>query len=218
MRRHERLGHGNASRAEGPRRHDPIAQQRGHGIRIEQRGAGAVQVRRHAHGQVAPRLQHVQVVVQAHLGHVDQVVAEMDGVRGNAPLLEQADDGRHVAPVRERAAHQESDPHPTLLPSPRRREPGGSVSRRAADPRTSAPAAPTANAPHHTACHTALDLSDVTGASLRHRPGGRPTGRSPLLDGDGLDAGARKARTRSDRCPSARAGGSRARRNQATVT
>ena len=101
MGRHERLGHGHPRRLEHAKRDDPVPQQRRHGVGIEQRGPGAVQVRRHAHRQVAPVLEHIQVIVEAHPRDVDQVVPEMQRLGRHAPLREQCHGRRDVALVGE---------------------------------------------------------------------------------------------------------------------
>src|SRR6266550_4712595 len=107
--RDEGLGHRHPGRSEDPERHDPVAQQHRDRVGIQERGAGAVEIRRHAHSQVLAVLEHVQVVVEAHPRDVDQVVAEMQRSRRGAELAEQADHLRHAVLVRERASQQNRD-------------------------------------------------------------------------------------------------------------
>ena len=116
MGRNERLGDRHPRQLEHAERHDAVAQQRRDGVGIEQRGAGSVEVRGDAHRQVAPALEHVEVVVQARLRDVEQVVAEIQELRRRAPAYEEPHDLLGVAQVRERPAHQESDPHAAFRP------------------------------------------------------------------------------------------------------
>ena len=114
VRRGERLGHGHARGPEHPERHDPVAQQGRNRVGVEQLGTGPMQIRRHTHREVAAALQDEQVMVRAHAGDVDEVVAEMQRLGRRPPLPQPAHNLAQVAIFGERPPHQEANPHSAL--------------------------------------------------------------------------------------------------------
>src|SRR5207247_9214520 len=92
-----------ARSTEYPECHEPVGAHRRDGVWIEERGTGAVEVRRHAHRQVALILQDVEVVVEALLRDIKEVVAEMHRVRRRAQRPERSHDLGYVALVGERS-------------------------------------------------------------------------------------------------------------------
>src|SRR5439155_20240640 len=70
--------------------------------------------RGHAHREVAAALQDEEIMVQTDACDVDQVVAEMQGLRARPPLPQPRDDVGLVAIFGERPHHPKADPHNTL--------------------------------------------------------------------------------------------------------
>src|SRR5205807_240512 len=136
------------------------------------------QVRGHAHREVAAAFQDKEVMIETDAGNVDQVVTEMQGLRGRPPLAQPRNDVRLVTILGERPPHQEAYPHHSLPWPLRRVGPGQTMYQPRNDSVTRACPSQSAGHAQRDAAATPHDAVAIQCARSRRR---RELGRSDLL-------------------------------------